>query len=90
VVLVEQRGTVRLAAPLVPDPVQQRAMTEPPTDAAVDLANEARYLDEGGTGPCNGCPRPLRPGQEPDFTPGGPAAPGEHERPYEPPRIHIR
>jgi hypothetical protein len=28
---------------------------ESPVDAAVDLANQARYLSEGGTGPCAGC-----------------------------------
>lgn len=28
---------------------------ESPVDAAVDLANQARYLSEGGAGPCAGC-----------------------------------
>jgi hypothetical protein len=40
---------------------------EAPIDASVDLANQARYLQER-TGPCAGCPRPVRPGDEPhDF-----------------------
>jgi hypothetical protein len=30
---------------------------ESAVDAAVDLANQARYLSEGGTGPCAGCTR---------------------------------
>jgi hypothetical protein len=28
---------------------------ESPVDAAVDLTNQARYLSEGGSGPCAGC-----------------------------------
>jgi hypothetical protein len=28
---------------------------ESPVDAAVDLTNQARYLSEGGSGPCTGC-----------------------------------
>jgi hypothetical protein len=28
---------------------------ESPVDAAVDLTNQARYLSEGGNGPCTGC-----------------------------------
>lgn len=77
--------TVRLADPLTPDPVLARARQESPLDAAVDLTNEARYLQER-TGPCAGCPQPLRPGEEPRLGPerGGREPPPEH------PRIPIR
>jgi hypothetical protein len=84
--LTAQYLKTRLAQPFARDQAMQRALREAPIDAAVDLANEARYLSEP-TGPCAGCPRPLRPGEAPKL-------PGEHgrpgERPAEPPRIHIR
>jgi hypothetical protein len=80
IVLVRERLRVRLADPLAGDPAQQRALGESPADAAVDLANEARFLDEG-TGPCAGCPRPIRPGAEPA------EGPEDHpEEPHEPVR----
>ena len=53
-------------------------LNESPVDTAVDLANRTRYADEG-TGPCAGCPRPVRPGEEPYGGPG--------ERPVEPPHF---
>lgn len=37
---------------------------ESAVDAAVDLANQARYLSEGGSGPCAGC-APFEPHDEP-------------------------
>ena len=37
-------------------------------DAAVDLANQARYLSEGGSGPCAGCAR-FEPHDEPVHEP---------------------
>ena len=37
-------------------------------DAAVDLANQARYLSEGGSGPCAGC-APFEPRDEPVHEP---------------------
>jgi hypothetical protein len=85
--LLRQLRTVRLAAPLEPDPVVARVADEEPAAGAVDLANEARFLDSGGTGPCDGCRRPLRPGEEPHL---GPEGPGRPERPPRPPEIHIR
>jgi hypothetical protein len=86
--LIERLGKVRLAGPLFPNPVEPPTATESAAGAAVDLANKARYLDEGGTGPCDGCPRPLRPGEEPGLGPGEHEGPGG--RPPEPPRIPIR
>ena len=85
--LVEVRSNVRFADPFSPDPVWQRALRESPADAVVDLVNEARYFDEG-SGPCQGCPRPLRPGEEPHLGPGRREVPYEH--PPERPRIPIR
>ncbi|MDN3354923.1 hypothetical protein [Actinomadura sp. DC4] len=41
---------------------------ESPIDASVDLANQARYLQEG-TGPCAGCQRPVRPRDDPHEVP---------------------
>lgn len=87
--LTRQLATVRLAAPFLPDPVQDRLRDGSPAEAAVDLTNETRFLDEGGTGPCEGCPRPLRPGEEPRLGPGEGGAPGERPR-EPPPRPHIR
>lgn len=43
--------------PSVTDPAFARAETESPVDAAVDLANQARFIQEG-SGPCAGCARP--------------------------------
>jgi hypothetical protein len=80
IVLVRERLRVRLADPLAGDPAQQRTLGESPAAAAVDLANEARFLAEG-TGPCAGCPRPARPGDEPG------EGPEDHpEEPREPVR----
>jgi hypothetical protein len=83
--LIEQRLRVRVADPFTPDQARNRTRTEPDIAAAVDLTNETRFLAEGH-GPCDGCPRPLRPGEEP-FR--GPGEPGHEERPR-PPEIHIR
>lgn len=55
---------MQLADPLSTDQAQERTLREPPGDAAVDLANEARFLEEDN-GPCEGCPQPLKPGDEP-------------------------
>ena len=41
---------------------------ESPVDAAVDLTNQARYLSEGGSGPCAGC-TPFEPHDEPIHEP---------------------
>ncbi|HEX6473071.1 MAG TPA: hypothetical protein VF069_28535 [Streptosporangiaceae bacterium] len=51
-------------------PTRQETPGESPADRAVDVANQVRYFDEG-TGPCAGCSRRARPGEE--FRP-----PGEH------------
>jgi hypothetical protein len=86
--LTKEQTTVQLD-PSVPDQVQTRTQTESAADAAVDLANEARYLDED-TGPCNGCPQPLHPGDEHYRDPGGhPVGPGEPVEPVEPPPVEI-
>jgi hypothetical protein len=42
---------------------------ESTVDAAVDLANQARYLSEGGSGPCAGCAR-FEPHDDPVHEPG--------------------
>jgi hypothetical protein len=41
---------------------------ESAVDAAVDLANQARYLSEGGSGPCAGC-APVESHDEPGHEP---------------------
>jgi hypothetical protein len=64
VVLTQELRTIVLADPLTYDQTLKRTLSESPVSAAVDLTNQARYLDEG-SGPCDGCPRPLRPGEEP-------------------------
>ena len=46
-----------VADPSVTDPALASAQHEPPVDAAVDLANQARYFQEN-SGPCAGCVRP--------------------------------
>jgi hypothetical protein len=75
--LVSERLRVPVADPLAGDPASRRALRESPVAAAVDLANETRFLAED-TGPCAGCPRPLRPGEEPG------TGPEEHpEEPHE-------
>jgi hypothetical protein len=81
VVLLRVRLTVELANPFSGDRAEQRTLSESAADAAVDLANEARYLQEG-TGPCVDCPRPLRPGDEPFERPG--------EHPEEPHDVPVR
>jgi hypothetical protein len=85
--LFQQRLTVRVADPFTPDQAQSRAGTEADIEAAVDLTNETRYLAEGGRGPCAGCPRPLRPGEQPF---NDPRLPGQERRPPRAPEIHIR
>jgi len=62
--LIRVRLTVMVADPLASDRAEHRTQSESPLDAAVDLANEARFLQED-TGPCTGCPQPLKPGEEP-------------------------
>ncbi|HEY1640254.1 MAG TPA: hypothetical protein VGG35_06185 [Streptosporangiaceae bacterium] len=62
--LIRVRLTIMVASPLAGDQAERRTMSESPLDAAVDLANEARFLQED-TGPCAGCPQPLRPGDQP-------------------------
>jgi hypothetical protein len=84
--LLQQRLTVRVADPFAPDEAQNRARTEADIEAAVDLTNETRFLAER-RGPCVGCPRPLRPGEEPFNDPG--KVPGQERRPR-PPEIHVR
>jgi hypothetical protein len=84
--LSQEKHRVQLADPSNTDQAQTLTQTESPMDAAVDLVNETRYLDEH-TGPCDGCPQPLRPGDEHDRGPGDhPEEPGQ---PVEPPEIHI-
>jgi hypothetical protein len=83
-VLTQEQTRVQIADPSTPDPVKARTQTEASADAAVDLVNEARYLDEH-TGPCDGCPQPLRPGDEHHHRPGDhPGTPGEPVEPVEP------
>jgi hypothetical protein len=81
----ETRIRVRVAQPLSPDQARLRTNGEPDVVAAVDLTNEARFLVEH-RGPCDGCPRPLRPGEDPFRPPG---EPGREERPR-PTEIHVR
>jgi hypothetical protein len=83
--LIETRLKVRVADPFTADQARLRTNTEPDVVAAVDLTNEARFLAEH-RGPCDGCPRPLRPGEDPFRRPG---EPGREERPG-PPEIHVR
>jgi hypothetical protein len=52
----------------------QTLLDETGIAAAVDLTNQVRYLQEDGTGPCDGCARPEQPGQ--------------HRGPEEPPAEH--
>jgi hypothetical protein len=85
VMLIEVHLKVRVADPFAPDQARDRTRTEPDIAAAVDLTNEARFLTER-RGPCAGCPRPLRPGEEPFQRPG---EPGREERPR-PPEVHVR
>jgi hypothetical protein len=85
VMLIEVHLKVRVADPFAPDQARDRTSTEADIAAAVDLANEARFLTER-RGPCAGCPRPLRPGEDPFQRPG---EPGREERPR-PPEIHVR
>jgi len=80
VLLLRVRLTVMVADPLTSSRAEQRAMSESPVDAAVDLANEARFLQED-TGPCADCPRPLRRGEEPPE--------GHDNHPAEPPEVHV-
>lgn len=78
-VLVRAHLTIMVADPLASERVEHRTMSESPLDAAVDLANQARFLQED-TGPCAGCPRPLKPGEEPfDGHDGHPVEPEPHE-----------
>ncbi len=79
-----ERANVRLADPFAPDQAERRVITEPPLDAAVDLANEARYFADR-SGPCVDCPHVVPEdgprGGVPHEGPGG-------ERPVEP-EIHV-
>jgi hypothetical protein len=59
----------------VSDPAFAQAETESPIDAAVDLANQSRYSQEG-SGPCAGCVRspadpdnPVAPPEDHDVEP---------------------
>lgn len=60
---------VVIVDPSVNDPAFAQAETESPIDAAVDLANQSRYSQEG-SGPCAGCVRspadPDNPVEPPD------------------------
>jgi hypothetical protein len=67
--LTQEKARTHLADPATPDQAQTHAQTESPADAAVDLVNETRYLNER-TGPCDGCPQPLRSGDEHHRGPG--------------------
>jgi hypothetical protein len=84
--LTSRLATARLAGPILGDDLRTRLDAEPDAAAAVDLTNEGRYIDEGGSGPCDGCPRPLRPGEEPDLLPGEHGVPEPHEVPHIPVR----
>jgi hypothetical protein len=55
----------------------QGLLDETGTTAAVDLTNQVRYLQEGGTGPCDGCALPEQPGKNngPEEPPAEPAEP---------------
>ena len=53
-----------------------RLAAETGVAAAVDLANQVRYLQEGN-GPCEGCTRPEPPAER--------RGPGDH--PFEPPEF---
>jgi len=77
--LTQEKARGQLVDLSTPDPAQTRAQTEPPTDAAVDLINETRYLDED-TGPCDGCSQPHRPGDNHHQGPGD--DPVEPEEPH--------
>jgi hypothetical protein len=66
-------GEMVIADAAVTDPAVARAETESPVDAAVDLANQSRYIQEG-TGPCAGC---VRSPANPADNPGEP--PADHE-----------
>lgn len=81
-VLVHEKSKVLLADPTTADPVTEQVRHESSIAAAVDLMNEARYFAER-SGPCDGCPRLLRPGEEPRLPGEGP---GDH--PVEPPPEH--
>ena len=59
---------------LADDRAYNRALREAPLDAAVDLANQARYLQEGG-GPCSGCTRPENSEENPGEPEEGHEAP---------------
>lgn len=79
--LLQELHTIVLADPFGYDQILSRTLSESPASAAVNLTNQARYLEEG-SGPCDGCPQPLRPGEEPY---GGR---GEHD--FEPHDIPFR
>lgn len=74
--LAQEKARVQLAEPITPDQAQARAQS------AVDLVNEVRYLDEH-TGPCDGCPNPLSPGEDHYHNrPGEPVEPAEPDIPH--------
>lgn len=84
---VTERSEVRLADPFATDATDTRIGHESATEAAVDLANETRYFQEGGNGPCPGCPRPAKPNEDIFGVPH--EGPGEIE-PHIEPHIPVR
>lgn len=72
---------------------QSGTLGESPAEAAVDLIDEARSLDEG-SGSCSGCPQSPIPGEGPGIGPGlqplEPIKPIEPVEPAEPPpEFHV-
>lgn len=82
--LTQEKARVQLTDPTAPDQAEINTRIESPINAAVDLVNEARYLDQH-TGPCDGCQQPSSPGD--DEHRKGPGV----DRPGEPvdPDIHL-
>jgi hypothetical protein len=73
--LIVLSAEVVIVDPSVTDPAFAQAENESPVDAAVDLANQSRYSQEG-SGPCAGCVRspadpdnPVEPPDDHDFEP---------------------
>ncbi|MFL6111215.1 MAG: hypothetical protein ACJ786_07675 [Catenulispora sp.] len=60
------------------DPALEAARAKPPLDAAVDHANHARFVHDGGHGPCAGCTRPKTLSEEHGFGEHGTGGGGEH------------
>lgn len=57
---IRDGGADPVTDPFAADPAVTRAMNESPLDAAVDMTNQARFLEEG-SGPCAGCMPPENP-----------------------------